>query len=91
MPPAAWIFWICFQMASPSWPVRVSTYQEPPAGSTGLSRLNSSCIMTWMFRAMRREKGSLSRTAASKGRIFMPLTPPTTPEKAWVVARSTFT
>ena len=40
---------------------------------------------------MRREKPSLSRTAASKGSTFMPPTPPTTPEKAWVVARRTLT
>ena len=36
----------------------VSTYQEPPAGSMTRARLDSSCRIDWVLRAMRRAKSS---------------------------------
>ena len=71
--------------------VRFSRYQEPPAGSTTLSRLHSPSRISGQLRAMRRENSSGMRTAASKGRTSILSTPPMMAENAWAEPRSRLT
>ena len=46
----------CSPCRSASCPVRPSTYQEPPAGSSTRPRWDSSSSSSWVLRAMRRAK-----------------------------------
>ena len=91
MPPSFSIPWKTSQIFRETSSVRFSMYQEPPAGSTTLSRLHSPSRISGQLRAMRRENSSGMRTAASKGSTSMLSTPPIMAEKAWAEPRSRLT
>ena len=91
MPPLASISLNLSDIAFISSPVRVSTYQLPPAGSTGCSRSNSSRSISCRLRAILLLVSSLSPMASSSVETLMAFIPPTTPEKASVVVRRIFT
>ena len=91
MPPLDSIIWNSAQIFSHNSAANVSTYQEPPTGSTGWRNSNSVCNITWMLRAIRREKSSALRIGWSNGETSRLFKPPTTPENACVVLRNKFT
>ena len=69
----------------------VSTYQEPPAASRTRPRLDSSCRIDWVLRAIRRARSSGSPSAASNGSTVIASAPPTAAAKQATVVRSMFT
>ena len=90
-PPCDSIFCSSAQILTASSCVNLSMYQEPPAGSTGSSKLNSFCSMICAFLATRLENSLSGRNASSKQQTVKPSTPPITAENASVVLRSIFT
>ena len=91
MPSCSSISWNCSQAFFAISPVIVSTYQQPPAGSTTLSKWPSSLSTIWTFRAIRLEKSLGCLKISSKGLTCMESTPPATPENASVETRSMLT
>jgi len=91
MPPAASIAWNASQAFAASWSVRLSTYQEPPAGSLTRPMFDSSAASSWVLRAIRRLKSSGRPTAVSNGSVVIASAPPTAAENVAIVPRSRFT
>ncbi len=90
-PPAPSISWKNAQAAPASSSVRLSTYQEPPAGSITFDRCDSSSSTDWVFRAMRRANASDTPSAESNGSTVTASAPPTPADSPATVVRSMFT
>jgi len=90
-PPARSISWNQAQAARASSSVRLSTYQEPPAGSITRARCDSSTRIAWVLRAIRRAKASGRPSALSKGCTVTASAPPTPAARQATVPRSMFT